>query len=198
MNAAAAKASRSDANPALSPMRSELEKNYFELFGLPSQFTVDLPDLATRYRELQKKFHPDKFASGTDAERRMASQMAAQINAAYQSLKSPLERGRYLLKLSGIELDDEKDTQMNPAFLMEQMELREQLESAGGADDPLTHLLQLGKEIDQSLEKRISKLEGLFQGEASESLIEARNLLREMQFLQKLRKDIERKEDDLV
>jgi molecular chaperone HscB len=179
-------------------MRSELEKNYFELFGLPSQFTVDLPDLATRYRELQKKFHPDKFASGTDAERRMASQMAAQINAAYQSLKSPLERGRYLLKLSGIELDDEKDTQMNPAFLMEQMELREQLESAGGADDPLTHLLQLGKEIDQSLEKRISKLEGLFQGEASESLIEARNLLREMQFLQKLRKDIERKEDDLV
>ena len=113
-------------------------------------------------------------------------------------MKSPLERGRYLLKLSGIELDDEKDTQMNPAFLMEQMELREQLESAGGADDPLTHLLQLGKEIDQSLEKRISKLEGLFQGEASESLIEARNLLREMQFLQKLRKDIERKEDDLV
>ena len=128
-------------------MRSELEKNYFELFGLPSQFTVDLPDLATRYRELQKKFHPDKFASGTDAERRMASQMAAQINAAYQSLKSPLERGRYLLKLSGIELDDEKDTQMNPAFLMEQMELREQLESAGGADDPLTHLLQLEKRL---------------------------------------------------
>jgi molecular chaperone HscB len=179
-------------------MRSELEKNYFELFGLPSQFTVDLQDLATRYRELQKKFHPDKFVSSTDAERRMASQMAAQINAAYQSLKSPLERGRYLLKLSGIELDDEKDTQMNPAFLMEQMELREQFEAAIGADDPLSHLLQLGKEINQAIETRISKLEELFQGRSSESLIYARNLLREMQFLEKLRKDIERKEDELV
>jgi len=179
-------------------MRSELEKNYFELFGIAPQFTVDLPDLATRYRELQKKFHPDKFASHSDAERRMASQMAAQINAAYQSLKSPLERGRYLLKLSGIDLDDEKDTQMNPAFLMEQMELREQLEAASGASDPLVYLMQLGKEIDQSIEKRISKLKELFQQAAGESVIPARNLLREMQFLEKLRKDIERKEDDLV
>jgi len=179
-------------------MRSELEKNYFELFGLPSQFPVDLPDLAARYRELQKKFHPDRFANSTDAERRMASQMAAQINAAYQSLKSPLERGRYLLKLSGIELDDEKDTQMNPAFLMEQMELREQFEAACGAGDPLVPLVQLGKEINHAMEMRISRLEALFQDSTNESLVQARNLLREMQFLQKLAKDIEHKEDELV
>ncbi|MGW8248417.1 MAG: Fe-S protein assembly co-chaperone HscB [Acidiferrobacterales bacterium] len=179
-------------------MRSELDKNYFELFGIPPQFTVDLPDLATRYRELQKKFHPDKFASSTDAERRMASQMAAQINAAYQSLKSPLERGRYLLKLAGIVLDDEKDTQMNPAFLMEQMEFREQFESASGAEDPLSHLLELGREINRAIDSRISRLEDLFQGKSSESLSQARNLLREMQFLEKLRKDIDRKEDELV
>jgi molecular chaperone HscB len=179
-------------------MRSELEKNYFELFGLPPQFTVDLPDLATRYRELQKKFHPDKFAGSSDSERRMASQMAAQINAAYQSLKSPLERGRYLLKLSGIELDDEKDTQMNPAFLMEQMELREQLEAVTAATQPLELLVQLGTEIGQSLEKRISELEKLFCSAGKDQLLLARNVLREMQFLEKLSKEIERKEDDLV
>jgi molecular chaperone HscB len=179
-------------------MRSELEKNYFELFGLPSQFTIDLPDLAVRYRELQKKFHPDKFASSTDSERRMASQMAAQINAAYQSLKSPLERGRYLLKLAGIDLDDEKDTQMNPAFLMEQMELREQLESATEAGDPLKRLMQLSNEIEQSIAKRVATLNDLLQQDEAEPLNQARNLLREMQFLEKLRKDIERKEDELV
>jgi molecular chaperone HscB len=179
-------------------MRSELEKNYFELFGLPSQFTIDLPDLAVRYRELQKKFHPDKFASSTDSERRMASQMAAQINAAYQSLKSPLERGRYLLKLAGIDLDDEKDTQMNPAFLLEQMELREQLESATEAGDPLKRLMQLSNEIEQSIAKRVATLNDLLQQDEAEPLNQARNLLREMQFLEKLRKDIERKEDELV
>jgi len=179
-------------------MRSELEKNYFELFGLPPQFTVDLPDLATRYRELQKKFHPDKFAGSPDSERRMASQMAAQINAAYQSLKSPLERGRYLLKLSSIELDDEKDTQMNPAFLMEQMELREQLESVNEATNPLELLMQLDTEIEQSVDKRIDELEELFSSADKAQLLQARNLLREMQFFQKLHKEIERKEDDLV
>ena len=176
-------------------MRSELEKNYFELFGLPSRFTIDLPDLASRYRELQKKFHPDKFASSTDVERRMASQMAAQINAAYQSLKSPLERGRYLLKLAGIELDDEKDTQMSPAFLMEQMELRERLEAAG---DSIDHLMNLAKEIDQAINDRIAHLSRLFDKANGEHLVNARNLLREMQFLEKLKKDIERREDELV
>lgn len=178
--------------------RSELEKNYFELFGLPSQFSIDLPDLAVRYRELQKKFHPDKFASSSDSERRMASQMAAQINAAYQSLKSPLERGRYLLKLAGVDVDDEKDTRMNPAFLMEQMELREQLDAASEAGDPLKQLAQLSKEIEQSIAKRVDALDGLLQQHEAEPLSQARNLLREMQFLQKLRKDIEHKEDELV
>jgi molecular chaperone HscB len=176
-------------------MRSELEKNYFELFGLPSRFTIDLHDLGSRYRELQKQFHPDRFASSSDAERRMASQMAAQINAAYQSLKSPLERGRYLLKLSGIVLDDEKDTQMSPAFLMEQMELRERLDSTG---DSLEQLAGLGKEIDQAITERIGELSKLFAGANGEHLASARNLLREMQFLEKLKKDIERKVDELV
>ena len=198
MNAAAAKVLRSDARSALSPMRSELEKNYFELFGLPRQFPIDLSDLSSRYRELQKKFHPDKYASRSEAERRMASQMAAQINAAYQSLKSPLERGRYLLRLSGIELNDEKDTKMNPAFLMEQMELRERLESTNGANDPVAHLLDLGKEIDQMTTGRIKSLQELFELSDRDSLTQARELLREMQFLEKFRKDIENKEDDLV
>ena len=179
-------------------MRSELEKNYFELFGLSPQFTVDLPDLATRFRELQKKFHPDKFARSSDSERRMASQMAAQINAAYQSLKSPLERGRYLLKMSGIELDDEKDTQMNPVFLIEQMELREQLESVTDSTDPHGFLTQLETEIGQALNTRITELEDLFSAADEEQLLQARNLLREMQFLEKLRKEIERKEDEFV
>ena len=128
----------------------------------------------------------------------MASQMAAQINAGYQSLKSPLERGRYLLKLSGIELDDEKDTQMSPAFLMEQMELREQLESVTETINPIELLAQLDTEIEQSEGKRINELEELFSTANKEQLLRARNLLREMQFLEKLRKEIERKEDELV
>ena len=127
----------------------------------------------------------------------MASQMAAQINAAYQSLKSPLERGRYLLKLSGIALDDEKDTQMDPAFLMEQMELREQLEEALTAADPLDALARLAEQAGNMLQDRISELPALFTGDR-EQLLVARNRLREMQFLLKFTGEVEQREDELL
>ena len=87
---------------------------------------------------------------------------------------------------------------MNPAFLMEQMELREQLESVADVTEPLKLLGQLGAEINKSVDKRISELKELFCSEGKEQMLHARDLLREMQFLEKLRKEIERKEDDLV
>jgi len=178
-------------------MRNELEKNFFELFAIPARFEIDLNDLANRYRELQKQFHPDKFASSTDAERRVASQMAAQINAGYQALKSPLERGRYLLQLAGIQLDDEKDTQMDPAFLMEQMELREQLEEASTAPDPLDALASLAEQAGKMTQDRIDELPALFAGNR-EQLLVARNRLREMQFLRKFISEVEQREDELL
>lgn len=178
-------------------MRNELERNYFELFAIPARFEVDLNDLASRYRELQKQFHPDKFASSTDAERRVASQIAAQINAGYQALKSPLERGRYLLQLAGIQLDDEKDTQMDPVFLMEQMELREQLEETMAAADPLSALSSLAEKANKMMQDRIDELPALFAGD-QEQLLMARNRLREMQFLQKISREVEQREDELL
>lgn len=180
-------------------MHSEFEKNYFKLFGLPEHYSIDFPELQNRYRELQKKFHPDKFASGSDAERRVVSQMAAQINAGYQTLKSPLERGRYLLQLSGINLDDEKDTQMNPAFLMEQMELRESLDAARDDENTLILLRDMIKSVDAAMSTRVSQLTRLFEaGDNRENLLAARNCLREMQFLDKFRKDIEQTEDEYL
>jgi molecular chaperone HscB len=178
-------------------MRNELEKNYFELFDIPARFEIDLDDLAVRYRELQKKFHPDKFASSPDVERRVAQQLAAQINAGYQALKSPLERGRYLLRIAGIDLDDEKDTKMDSGFLVEQMELREALEEAERASDPIRTLEEIGERATRGFKERVDQLPELLKGD-QEKLLEARSRLREMQFLQKITRDIERLEDDLL
>lgn len=178
-------------------MQNELEKNYFRLFSLPEQFSIDVTDLAARYRELQKQFHPDKFASSPDADRRAASQMAAQINAGYQTLKSPLQRGRYLLELAGIQVDDEKDTQVDTAFLMEQMELREALEEVSEASDPLASLGNLASRVDSEYRSRVEQLADLLQHEKEQFLV-ARNRIREMQFLEKLAREIEQKEEALL
>ena len=50
-------------------------KNYFELFELPVQFEIDVADLNARYRKLQQQFHPDRYASGSDQEQRMAMEL---------------------------------------------------------------------------------------------------------------------------
>ena len=109
----------------------ELTQNHFELFGLPVAFDVDAQQLAERYRELQRILHPDRYANASDRERRLSIQHAAQVNEAFQTLKSSLRRARYLLQLKGVEFDDEKETHLDPAFLMEQMELREALADQG-------------------------------------------------------------------
>ena len=76
---------------------ANLTSNFFELFNLPIGFEIDTQDLAERYRSLQAAVHPDKFASSSDLERRIAIQQSARINEAFQTLKNPLQRARYLL-----------------------------------------------------------------------------------------------------
>ena len=134
-------------------------KNHFELFGLPVAFDLDADDLASRYRELQRRVHPDKFANASDQERRLSLQMTAQVNEAFQTLKDPVRRGRYLLSLRGIDTDEETDTAMDPAFLMEQMEWRENLEEIRQADNPHKQLAELANRIGQRLQDKIGQFQ---------------------------------------
>ena len=105
-------------------------KNHFELFGLVPAFALDLGHLDRAYREIQSKVHPDRFAHAGDADRRASMQMAIQVNEAYRTLKSPVQRGKYLLALNGVDVGFESNTAMPRDFLMEQMELQERLEEA--------------------------------------------------------------------
>ena len=105
---------------------SLLSKNDFEVFELPPSFDLDADNLIQRYRALQSAVHPDRFATGSDVERRMAVQLTARVNEAYQVLLSPLKRIRCLLELAGVDVSAETAT-MDMDFLEQQIELREQL-----------------------------------------------------------------------
>ncbi len=111
-----------------------LNQNHFELFGLPARFDVDLAQLDTRYRELQREVHPDRFAAAPDAERRVSMQRATRVNEAYQTLKSPLKRAVYILQLRGVDPKLETNTAMPSEFLMEQISWRERIEA--GSEEP--------------------------------------------------------------
>ena len=116
-------------------MTHDFARNHFELFGLPVSFAVDPAALERAYRDLQGRVHPDRFASASEAERRVAMQWATRANEAYRTLRNPIDRARYLLGLKGFDTDEESNTSMPPDFLMQQMEWREAVDEGRTARD---------------------------------------------------------------
>lgn len=165
----------------------DFSKNHFQLFDLEPAYQLDLAHLEQRYRDLQAQVHPDKFSHATDAERRMSMQWSTHANEAYQTLKQPISRARYLLKLYGVDTQEETNTAMPADFLMEQMEWREAIGEAKDAADAaeLDHLgaklrqamLHLQEEIGQRLDQR-HDYPGAAEG------------VRKLRFLEKLREEI--------
>jgi molecular chaperone HscB len=112
-----------------------LRKTDFELFSLEPKFRLDAEALSASFLKLQMLTHPDRFAAGTDSEKRLSLQLTTRINEAYQRLKEPLSRGRYLCELRGALIQAETNTAMPHSFLIEQMQWREALDESN-ADVP--------------------------------------------------------------
>lgn len=169
--------------------------NHFELFGLPSQFKLDGSLLSSQFRELQKRFHPDNFATASERDRLMAVQKAAQINDAYQILKNPISRAEYILAEQGTEIRGEQQTMQDPMFLMEQMELREELEDIAGSSDPESELFDFDSKVSKMYKQHLASVEQ----ELDDGLwAEAADRVRKLKFIAKLKNEIELAEDKLL
>jgi molecular chaperone HscB len=110
-------------------------QNHFELFGLSPAFVLDREVLEKAYREIQSQVHPDRFAHAGDAERRASLQWTTRVNEAYRTLQDPVQRARHILELHGVDVEFETNTQMPTDFLLQQLELREELEAASAKKD---------------------------------------------------------------
>ena len=169
----------------------QLERNYFELFELPLTFDIDSADLSARYRNLQRHFHPDRYVSAPAQDRRLSLQMTAFINEAYHTLNDPMTRGRYILGLHGMGTDEETDTIMDPGFLVEQMELRENLEDARRTPDAGPRFAQMAQDMTRRLATATEELGRCLNENSAASRLRARSIVREMQFLRKVLQEIE-------
>jgi len=166
----------------------DFNQDHFALLGLAPAFAIDGERLDQAYRALQTEFHPDRFAHAGEAEQRLAMQWSTRINEAYQTLKSPFSRAKYLLELQGIQAMDANNTAMPAEFLVQQMEWRESLMSTvATADYPGL----------QALEKATKAEADRLLGELAADLDERRDYLaasetlRKYRFLEKLLADID-------
>ncbi|KAJ2228294.1 molecular chaperone [Coemansia sp. RSA 1722] len=105
--------------------------NYFDVLmpGLPPTFAINVVDLRLNFLKLQQAVHPDSYSQREQIEHKLAETQSSWINHAYSTLKDPLSRAQYLLKLSGNEIAEE-DQITDPDLLMEIMETREEIEMA--------------------------------------------------------------------
>ncbi|MBB3062699.1 Fe-S protein assembly co-chaperone HscB [Microbulbifer rhizosphaerae] len=171
-----------------------LNQTYFEIFGLKPAFAIDRAALAERYRELQRGFHPDKYVSKSEREQLLAMQYAARINEAHTTLRDPVLRAGYLLKLAGVEVSPEQTT-ADADFLMKQMVLRERLEEAREAQDPAAVLDELADEVRHLFSGEQKHFAGVF---AAGDLEAGKSSLLKLQFLSKLQRQVEELEEDLL
>lgn len=170
----------------------DFSKNYFELFGLPATYVVDMQMLRDRYRELQGLVHPDRYAAtSSDAEKRQAQQAAGHVNMAFETLKEPILRAQYLLKLHGIDMELHSETTRDTAFLMEQLELREELEEIRSSDDSLDLIAEFMQRVSAMLKNLISSIALDFDTPSAGQLEDVRETIRKMQFLNKLYNEAE-------
>ena len=165
-----------------------LQASHFELFNLPPGFAIDQARLDQTYRRLQAEVHPDRFAAASPSERLRSMQLATQVNEAYQTLKSPLARARYLLHLNGVDTQEETNTAMPAEFLMRQMEWREAIEESEQSGDIDALDLLLAELRQESLALTDTLQSDLDQ---KRDYAKAADAVRKLRFLDKVRAEIE-------
>jgi molecular chaperone HscB len=138
--------------------------DYFSVFGLEPKLNLDLSALEHEFHRLSRRLHPDRFARAEENEKQWSLADTALLNDAYRTLKDPLRRTEYLLKLKGAEIGEEnsgkdrKDPSRVPADLLEEVfELNMQLEEMRAASEAD----EKDQELQASLEQAKRRFDGL-------------------------------------
>jgi molecular chaperone HscB len=165
----------------------KLDDNDFSLLGLPRRFSLDRAALDERWRALQAEVHPDRFVAEGASAQRVAMQWAARLNEAYSRLKDPLRRAAYLCELAGQSVDPGSRTALPGAFLVQQLEWREQLEDAAESGE-----IEVLAEMVAAEEKRLLADVAWAIDERGD-FETAANLVRSGMFIARFREDVSRR-----
>jgi len=169
--------------------------DYFTFFGLSRKLNLDVTALEKDFYELSRKLHPDLNARASSREQEWSLQQSSLLNDAHRTLRDPIKRTQYLLRLEGVELEEQSKSateqarssgqlkkQIVPPDLLEEVfELNMQLEDLRmqkkmGEDDPALieeigrQRLELGEKheaILQELQNQWKMWDGMIQRESN-------------------------------
>ncbi|KAF6005069.1 hypothetical protein F1559_005061 [Cyanidiococcus yangmingshanensis] len=161
--------------------------DYFALFGIPERFLLDESLLERRFREWQRRLHPDN----AHAQALHAEKASALVNAAHDVLKSPHSRALYMLAERGVTLEPEHDDvteqrEMAPEFLEEMLALREQLDEAAQSQEGLRTLASWISEAKSRVCRELDEAFEQSSQSTDESMRRCRDLAARLQFYNRL------------
>src|SRR5580700_2541414 len=155
--------------------------DYFTFFGLPRKLNVDVALLEKEFYQLSRKLHPDLYSGADAREQEWSLEQSSQLNDAYRTLKDAIKRTEYLLRLEGVELEEQskaateqarasgqvKKQVVPPDLLEEVFDLNMQLEELRmqkkmGEDDPAL-IEEIGRqklELEEKHEALLRELQG--------------------------------------
>jgi molecular chaperone HscB len=168
--------------------------NHFELFSLPVSFQVEDAVLDQEYKKLQAEVHPDRFVDADDRTRLQALQQTSMVNDAYETLKSPLKRSAYLLKLHDIDAEEHNQAHLQEEFLLQQLEMREALETLIESDD-VEGLEAMRNSVNKEKTGTLELFESHF---LRKDFTAAKSNYNQLQFLFKLLDEIDKAEEKLL
>ncbi len=120
---------------------------------------MDLKDLESRFYALSRKWHPDLFARKSQEERDAALDASALLNDAYRTLRDPIARAMYLLKLEGFDIGEQGSKDVPPELLEEIFELNMALEEDDGAvfvSGPSDRFAEMRSAVDAELQQKFA------------------------------------------
>ena len=156
-------------------VREDGSYNFYTIFGLKPKFDISSEKISKTFKDLQRIFHPDRYTQKTPKEREYSEQCSAVVNNAYQTLLDPLKRAKHLLELNNVKFkDNEGSGSLDKLFLMEIMELNEEMEDITNMEE----FDQLEKRVDNDFETLVNEMKDNFGksdfDKAKQSLMKAR------------------------
>ena len=160
----------------------DLKADYFEFLETPRSLALDPRDLEKRFYALSRQLHPDLYARKSFEEQHYAEEASALLNDAYRTLKEPIARAMYLLKLEGFDIGEQGTKDVPPELLEEIFELNMALEE-GEAEGARERFLEMRGAVDVELQEKYAAWDA---GHSRDTLNEVRGLLNRRKYITNL------------
>jgi molecular chaperone HscB len=142
-----------------------MSKDYFEFLELPRNLAVDPKELEKRFYALSRRLHPDLHSRKSPVEREEAEQATATLNDAYRTLRDPVKRAEYLLKIEDFDIGEQTSKDVPPELLEEVFELNMALEELRAGDTDALPQLDAARErfdgmrgeVDREMEEKFAE-----------------------------------------